>query len=131
MPSQPLPTCTTARAPQILCLAGDRQPKLALGQVRDAAHEGIDVSKVVIYTTKICPYCVQAKSLLRRKGVGFSEIDVTNDAEKRTWLVGATGRRTVPQIFIDNQPIGGFDALSALDRTGDLDRMLAPRTYPA
>ena len=85
------------------------------------------MSNVVIYTTKVCPYCVQAKSLLKKKGVAFSEIDVTNDNEKRTWLVTATGRRTVPQIFIGDQPIGGFDDLWALDRKGELDRMLAPR----
>ncbi len=83
------------------------------------------MSNVVIYTTKVCPYCVQAKSLLKKKGIAFSEIDVSNDSDKRAWLVTATGRRTVPQIFINDQPIGGFDDLWALDRKGELDRMLA------
>jgi glutaredoxin 3 len=83
------------------------------------------VPNVVVYTTRVCPYCIQAKALLKKKGVAFSEIDVSNDPEKRTWLVSATGQRTVPQIFINNQPIGGFDDMAALNRNGELDRMLA------
>jgi glutaredoxin 3 len=79
---------------------------------------------VVVYTTRVCPYCIQAKALLKKKGVAFSEIDVSNDPEKRTWLVSATGQRTVPQIFINDQPIGGFDDMAALNRKGELDRML-------
>ena len=80
---------------------------------------------VVVYTTRVCPYCIQAKALLKKKGVAFSEIDVSNDPEKRTWLVSATGQRTVPQIFINDQPIGGFDEMAALNRKGELDRLLA------
>ena len=80
---------------------------------------------VVVYTTKVCPYCIQAKALLKKKGVAFSEIDVSNDPEKRTWLVSATGQRTVPQIFINDQPIGGFDDMAALNRNGELYRLLA------
>lgn len=80
---------------------------------------------VVVYTTRVCPYCIQAKALLKKKGIAFSEIDVSNDPEKRTWLVSATGQRTVPQIFINDQPIGGFDDMAALNRKGELDRMLA------
>ena len=80
---------------------------------------------VVVYTTRVCPYCIQAKALLKKKGVAFSEIDVSNDTEKRTWLVSATGQRTVPQIFINDQPIGGFDDMAALNRNGELDRLLA------
>lgn len=84
------------------------------------------VAKVIIYTTKTCPYCVRAKALLQKKGVPFEEIDVTNDAPKRAWLVTAAGgQRTVPQIFINDQPIGGFDDMWALDRAGKLDTMLA------
>ena len=79
---------------------------------------------VVVYTTRVCPYCIQAKALLKKKGVAFSEIDVSNDPEKRTWLVSATGQRTVPQIFINDQPIGGFDDMAALNRKGELDRLL-------
>jgi glutaredoxin 3 len=83
------------------------------------------LSNVVIYTTQVCPYCIRAKALLKKKGVEYSEIDVSGDEQKRAWLVTATGRRTVPQIFINNQPIGGFDDMAALDRKGELDRMLA------
>jgi glutaredoxin 3 len=83
------------------------------------------MAHVIIYTTRICPYCVQAKSLLKRKKVAFEEIDVTMDSQKRAWLVEKTGRRTVPQIFIDGVAIGGSDELHALDRQGMLDKLLA------
>jgi len=83
------------------------------------------VSNVVVYTTRVCPYCIRAKALLKKKGVAFSEIDVSNDADKRSWLVSATGQQTVPQIFINDHPIGGFDDMAALDRKGELDRLLA------
>lgn len=79
---------------------------------------------VRVYSTKICPYCDRAKALLGQRGVAFEEIDVTNDPDKRTWLVEATGRRTVPQIFIGDEPIGGFDDLRALDVSGELQKKL-------
>lgn len=82
------------------------------------------VSSVVIYTTKVCPYCVRAKALLSRKGVEYQEIDVSHDDAKRQWLVQATGQRTVPQIFINDKPVGGFDDIAALDRKGELDPLL-------
>ena len=78
-----------------------------------------------MYTTLICPYCVRAKMLLKAKGVAYEEIDVSRDHEKREWLVKATGQRTVPQIFINEESIGGYDELSALDRAGELDKKLA------
>jgi glutaredoxin 3 len=77
-------------------------------------------AKVTVYTTKICPYCVRAKSLLAKRGVAFDEVDVSNDTEKRTWLVQKTGQKTVPQIFIGDDSIGGSDQLAALDREGQL-----------
>ncbi len=81
--------------------------------------------KVEIYTTKICPYCVKAKNLLVKKGVIFTEIDVSHDPEARDALVvKAEGRRTVPQIFIDDHPIGGCDDLYALEASGELDKLL-------
>ena len=80
---------------------------------------------VRVYSTLICPYCIRAKLLLKEKGIPFEEIDVTGDHEARQWLVGATGRRTVPQIFIGDEPLGGFDDLRALERSGELDRKLA------
>lgn len=78
-----------------------------------------------MYTTTVCPYCIRAKMLLKKKGVEFDEVNVDGDAEKRSWLVERTGRRTVPQIFINDEPIGGFDDMHALDRSGELDKKLA------
>jgi glutaredoxin 3 len=82
--------------------------------------------QVQVYTTDYCPYCDRAKALLERRGIPFEEIDVSHDPEKRAWLVGATGRRTVPQVFIKGEPIGGCDELHALDRNGELAQKLAP-----
>ena len=83
------------------------------------------MTKVVVYTTQYCPYCMQAKSLLKHKGVAFEEVDVGEDDALRTRVVELSGRRTVPQIFIDDKPIGGYDELRALDDQGELDRLLA------
>jgi glutaredoxin 3 len=79
---------------------------------------------VTIYTTVSCPYCVQAKRLLTHKGVPYTEIDVTTNAELRLKMIHASGRRTVPQIFIGELSIGGFDELYALDQSGELDGLL-------
>ncbi|HSP96035.1 MAG TPA: glutaredoxin 3 [Candidatus Dormibacteraeota bacterium] len=79
---------------------------------------------VRIYTSGSCPYCVQAKRLLDRKGVAYEEIDVTGDAARRGEMIEASGRRTVPQIFIDRQSIGGFDELYELEQGGQLDGLL-------
>ena len=76
---------------------------------------------VTIYTTVSCPYCVQAKRLLTHKGVAYTEIDVTMDAALRQTMIQASGRRTVPQIFIGELSIGGFDELYELDQSGELD----------
>jgi glutaredoxin 3 len=80
--------------------------------------------KVQVYSKENCPYCIRAKSLLSRKGVSFEEIDVEHDDAKRTWLVEATGQRTVPQIFVDGRSLGGFTDIEALDKKGELDRIL-------
>lgn len=81
---------------------------------------------VRLYTTQVCPYCIRAKALLQKKGVAYEEIDVSSDPAKRSWLVSASGgRKTVPQIFIGEQAIGGFDDMAALDRAGKLDALLA------
>ena len=80
---------------------------------------------VEVYTTSYCFYCTRAKQLLARKGVAFTEIDVTGDDERRAWLVETTGRRTVPQIFIAGRPVGGYDDIAALEKRGELDRLLA------
>jgi glutaredoxin 3 len=84
------------------------------------------VPKVVIYTTRFCPYCVRAKQLLTRKGAAFEEIDVTGDWAARDALVEkAGGRMTVPQIWIGDTHVGGSDELTALDRASKLDALLA------
>lgn len=78
-----------------------------------------------MYTTRICPYCSRAKALLAAKGVQFEERSVDLTPDGRQFLVDLTGRYTVPQILIDDTPVGGYDELSALERSGDLDRLLA------
>jgi len=83
------------------------------------------MAKVTVYTTQWCPYCVRAKTLLTHKGIPFEEIDVAADDQVREAMIAASGRRTVPQIFIDGAPIGGFEELRALDERGDLDRLRA------
>jgi glutaredoxin 3 len=83
------------------------------------------MAQVVIYTTRICPYCVQAKKLFQRKNIAYQEIDVSNDPATRMQLVERTKQRTVPQIFINDQHIGGCDDLYALERQGALDPLLA------
>lgn len=83
------------------------------------------MSNVTIYTTPYCPYCHAAKSLLAAKGVTFEEIDVSDPALRAKMTERANGRRTVPQIFIDQTHVGGFDDLSALDGRGGLDPLLA------
>ena len=70
--------------------------------------------RVKIYTTTYCGYCKRAKELLKSKQIAFEEIDVTEDAAKREWLVQTTGFKTVPQIFIDEKPIGGYAQLKEL-----------------
>jgi glutaredoxin 3 len=83
------------------------------------------MADVVVYSTTSCGYCVRAKALLGKLGIKFEEVDVSNDAEKRQWLVSTTGRRTVPQIFIKGESIGGFDELAALNASGKLISMSA------
>lgn len=80
---------------------------------------------VVVYSKDYCPYCVKAKNLLTKKGIAFEEIDITNDSKKQEeMLAKAEGRRTVPQIFINDKSIGGYDDLHALDTGGKLDSLL-------
>ncbi len=80
--------------------------------------------KVVIYTTTSCPYCTRAKAFLRSKNVDFEEIDVSRDERLQEEIIGLSGRRTVPQIFINGKSVGGFDDIKQMDATGDLDRLL-------
>lgn len=79
---------------------------------------------IVIYTSEHCPYCDRAKLLLKQKNQTFSEIRVDLDPEKRDEMIAKTNRRTVPQIFINDQAIGGCDDLYALNTSGQLDKLL-------
>jgi len=83
------------------------------------------VADIKIYSTNSCPYCVRAKQLLERKGMAYTEINLSAEApEVRVALMEKTRHRTVPQIFINEQFIGGFDQLYALDREGKLDQLI-------
>lgn len=82
------------------------------------------MTKVEIYTTPFCPYCSAAKSLLQQKGVAYTEIDVLDADKRQAMTERAHGRRTVPQIFIGETHVGGYDDMAALDRRGGLDPLL-------
>ena len=83
------------------------------------------MAEVVLYSSAHCPYCVMAKQLLDRKGVKYTEIRVDLDPSKRHEMMALSKRRTVPQIFINNEAIGGYTDLVAIDRAQQLDSMLA------
>ena len=86
--------------------------------------------EVTIYTTAYCPYCVRAKRLLTLKGVAYREVDVSSDDALRERVIAASGRRTVPQIFIGGRPIGGYEELAALDAAEELDALLSETGGP-
>jgi glutaredoxin 3 len=86
--------------------------------------------KVTLYTKENCPFCVRAKALLARKGVAYEEIPVEGKDELRTWLVEATGQRTVPQVFVGERSLGGFTDVAALDKEGKLDPILRGEAGP-
>ncbi|MYN10275.1 glutaredoxin 3 [Pseudoduganella aquatica] len=82
-------------------------------------------ASVTLYSTAVCPYCVRAERLLEAKGVtGINKIRVDLDPEQRVLMMQKTGRRTVPQIYIGDTHVGGFDDLYALDQAGGLDPLL-------
>ena len=80
--------------------------------------------KVEIYTTPWCPYCHAAKALLNEKGVSFEEVDAANPEVRSAMVQRAHGRRTVPQIFIGETHVGGYDDMADLERRGRLDPLL-------
>lgn len=82
------------------------------------------MSKVMMYTTPYCPYCVRAKRLLENKGAAFKDIDVSRQPQLRSEMMQKSGRQTVPQIWIGEKHVGGFDELWALERSGKLDKLL-------
>jgi len=82
-------------------------------------------SQVLIYSSDFCPYCIRAKALLKQKNVAFNEIRVDGNPELRSQMMQQSGKRTVPQIWIGQRHIGGCDDLYALERSGQLDALLA------
>jgi glutaredoxin 3 len=82
------------------------------------------LKKVEIYTTEWCPYCHAAKALLHGKGVSYEERDASDPAVRAAMIQRAHGRRTVPQIFVGDAHVGGYDDMAALDRRGQLDPLL-------
>lgn len=91
-------------------------------------------AEVVVYSTDYCPYCSRAKALLAEKNVAFTEVNVEERRDLRSWLARASGQSTVPQVFINNRPIGGYTELSGLNQRGKLDPLLEvakPEGLPA
>jgi len=77
---------------------------------------------IEVYSTDNCPWCVRAKALLESKRLDYEEINISTDTDRTLEMVDRSGRRTVPQIFIDNESIGGFDELSQFDKAGKLNQ---------
>lgn len=92
------------------------------------------MKRVTIYTTRTCGYCMAAKHLLKQKGIAYREIHADGRPDLRNWLSQASGRHTVPQVFIDGTSIGGYTRLAALAESGELDELLSaspPAEQPA
>lgn len=84
------------------------------------------MSKIEVYSTAICPYCVAAKNLLKSRGLEWTEVRIDTDVtEREAMLTRSGGRRSVPQIFVNDQHVGGYDDLVAADRSGKLAELLA------
>ena len=86
------------------------------------------MKKVVMYTTPICPYCIRAKRLLDSKGVSYMDIDLRAQPHRRMEMMQKSDRTTVPQIWVGDTHVGGFDELWAMDRQGKLDKLLEIET---
>ena len=84
-----------------------------------------DKSRIRIYGSETCSFCMAARMLLKKKGLDYEDIPIGGDEELRRRIEELSGQRTVPQIFIDDRPIGGFDELYELEKSGDLDRLMA------
>ena len=82
------------------------------------------MANVVVYSTDYCPYCIRARALLDKKDINYQLIDVAHDDALRQEMMTKSGRHTVPQIFINDTPIGGCDDLFALNESGQLDKLL-------
>jgi glutaredoxin 3 len=95
-----------------------------LGGQNNGPNQNDKMPQVTMYSTRICPYCSRARSLLKRKGVAFEEIPVDHDPERMAEMTQRSRRHTVPQIFIGDRHIGGYDDMAALDYGGELDALL-------
>ena len=87
----------------------------------------MSMARILMYSTRICPYCIRAEQLLAKKGIAADQIEkirVDDHPEQREEMIRITGRRTVPQIFIGERHVGGFDDLAELDAAGELDPLL-------
>ena len=82
------------------------------------------MARIEVYTTSSCPFCVRAKRLLKERGLAYEEMDVAQDDELREAVIRRSGRRTVPQIFIDGKSIGGYEELAELDASGELATLM-------
>lgn len=80
---------------------------------------------IVMYSRAACPFCVAARNMFRSKNLTWTEVSLDAEPDKRAEMISRTGRRTVPQIFIGDFHVGGYDDLNALEQAGDLDRILA------
>jgi glutaredoxin 3 len=83
------------------------------------------LSNVLIYSTAVCPYCVAAKNFLKNKGVAYTEVRIDSDPQQRQEMMQKARRTSVPQIFVGDTHVGGYDDLVALDRAGGLQPLLA------
>lgn len=100
-----------------------------MAQGESTRHLGeIIMANIIVYSTSHCPYCERAKSLLTAKGVDYTVVDVESDTEKLSEMLARSQRRTVPQIFINDYHVGGYDDLYALDSAGELDQLLNEET---
>jgi glutaredoxin 3 len=87
----------------------------------------MSMARILMYSTRVCPYCIRAEQLLAKKGIAADQIEkirVDDHPEQRAEMMRITGRRTVPQIFIGDRHVGGFDDLAELDAAGELDPLL-------
>jgi glutaredoxin 3 len=85
------------------------------------------MAKVLMYSTGVCPFCLMAERLLKSKGAEIEKVRVDLEPERRQEMMQRTGRRTVPQIYVGERHVGGYDDLAALDRAGGLDPLLGDR----
>src|SRR5690349_21103856 len=119
----------TYRARRRLCgsaRAGRRCERLAAGRHARRQTRSCEVNKVIMYSTQVCPYCQMAERLLKSRGVEHIEkVLIDKDPARRQEMMTRTGRRTVPQVYIGDTHVGGYDDLSALDRAGGLTPLLA------